>query len=150
MCGWVAERPWRLARHKVSGHGENENSSYKVNGISNRMMIQIFRRPFRTENCYPINQPPCGWLISRVPSAQTQGSVFALGPKHLRTGALRFVPQGQPEISQTRSVWFAPPKKFVLKGRRISIELIFQMVPSSLQDEKRYWINQPPCGWLIS
>jgi hypothetical protein len=34
-----------------------------------------------------------------------------------------FVPQGQPEISQTRSVWFIVQSKFLLKGRRKSIVL---------------------------
>ena len=34
-----------------------------------------------------------------------------------------FVPKGQPEISQTRSVWFIVQSKSVLKGRRKSIVL---------------------------
>jgi len=54
----------------------------------------------------------------------------------------RFVPQGQPEISQTRSVWFIVQSKSVLKGRRN---------PSSFQDGQIYRMRyQPLCSWLIS
>ena len=53
-----------------------------------------------------------------------------------------FVPAGQLEISQTRSVWFTVKLQSVLKGRRN---------PSSLQDEQTSRINdQPLRSWLIS
>ena len=54
----------------------------------------------------------------------------------------RFVPQGQQEISQTRSVWFIVQSKSVLKGRRN---------PSSFQDGQIYRPRyQPLRSWLIS
>jgi hypothetical protein len=66
-------------------------------------------------------------------------------PSHFRRTTILppwFVPAGQPEISQTRSVWFAPQTKSVLKGR---------WNPSSLQDEhKLRMCPQPLRSWLIS
>ena len=54
----------------------------------------------------------------------------------------RFVPKGQPEISQTRSVWFTAQSKSVLKGRR---------KPSSFQDGQIHRTRyQPLRSWLIS
>ena len=52
------------------------------------------------------------------------------------------VPTGHLEISQTRSVWFVPKTKSVLKGRRH---------PSSFQDEPTLRMRyQPLRSWLIS
>ena len=54
----------------------------------------------------------------------------------------RFVPPGQPEISQTRSVWFIVQSQSVLKGRR---------KPSSFQDGQIHRSHyQPLRSWLIS
>ena len=50
--------------------------------------------------------------------------------------ATKLVPKAQPEISQTRSVWYHGKRKFVLKGRRKYLDDdCVSEIPSSLQDE---------------
>jgi hypothetical protein len=90
-----------------------------------------FNRPLprsSTPNCH---WPP-GWDIA--------GERARPGCRFRRPAG--FVPQGQLEISQTRSVWFIVPSKSVLKGRRN---------PSSFQDGQIYRTRyQPLRSWLIS
>jgi hypothetical protein len=63
---------------------------------------------------------------------------------HFRRDTL-LVLKGQPEISQPRSGWMVPDCPFVLKGRWKPID-----IPSSLQDDLFYRVDQTLCVWLIS
>jgi hypothetical protein len=59
------------------------------------------------------------------------------------------VPEAQPEISQTRSVWFDHIETFVLKGQRISRRAF----PRPFRTEKDYWkLPDTPClaNFLLS
>jgi hypothetical protein len=55
---------------------------------------------------------------------------------HVRRSAPWLVPKAQPEISQTRSVWYRGKGKPVLKGRRKHLnDDCATKTPSSFQDE---------------
>lgn len=75
---------------------------------SRRVKIQC---PFRTHFIFHYFQRLRLWLISSVASRQKYRAIAW-------HAAYRLVPEAQPEISQTRSVWYHGKRKPVLKGQR--------------------------------